>query len=249
MPVILVVDDDPVMLNVLLKTLSKYDYQVITADSAEKALRKFNANSDIDLVVADLEMPDMTGLELMQRLSQSSRAAMVPVVICSGHTDKSSLIGALKKGAVDFIAKPFKIGTLVATIDSALTKGKSTILTIIDKPEISDPLAFIIEKGGFEVFRASTAETGLEILQTHKINIVIIDVSLPEVAGEKLVKDIKSKYRHVPVLLATDLTNEYSEKIVSDFGAVGYISTPFDSTVIIEKLHNLLKSIPVESIV
>jgi two-component system response regulator AtoC len=102
-PRILVVDDDVDGLEVLKTRLTHAGYVVETADSAEKALARVKA-FDPGLIVTDVRMPGMTGLELLEKVRQSMDG--VHVVVMTAHDDMQTAVTAMKSGAFDFLVKP-----------------------------------------------------------------------------------------------------------------------------------------------
>ncbi|MGY8779714.1 MAG: response regulator, partial [Longimicrobiales bacterium] len=102
-PRILVVDDDTDGLEVLELRLTHAGYEVETAESAEKALSRVKA-FDPGMIVTDVRMSGMTGLELLEKI----RSAMegVEVVVMTAHDDMETAVSAMKLGAFDFLVKP-----------------------------------------------------------------------------------------------------------------------------------------------
>ena len=113
-PRILVVDDDTDGLEVLQTRLSHAGYDVETAESAEKALSKVKA-FDPGMIVTDVRMSGMTGLELLERI----RSTMddVEVVVMTAHDDMETAVAAMKSGAFDFLVKPVDPKTVQALAD------------------------------------------------------------------------------------------------------------------------------------
>ena len=100
---ILAVDDDPKILRLMDARLSRLGYSVTCAGSGDEAVRMFSADPT-DIVLLDLEMPGMNGLELMKRIKGISKSC--EVIIVTGRADKTSAIEALRMGAFDFFEKP-----------------------------------------------------------------------------------------------------------------------------------------------
>jgi two-component system response regulator FixJ len=112
-----VVDDDPGMRDSLGFLLESRGYAVRTFASAQEFLNS-GEGRDTGCLVADVRMPDMTGLELQERLAR--QGSRLRVVIITGHADVAMAVGAMKAGAVDFIEKPFDDDTLVNSVERAL---------------------------------------------------------------------------------------------------------------------------------
>jgi len=107
---ILVVDDTPMQLKALSKILSS-DYDVIIAQSGEEGLKLAHENK-VDLILLDLNMPDLSGFEVLSRLKESEKTKDIPVIFITGSDSYDDELEGLSLGAVDFIRKPF-VGAIV----------------------------------------------------------------------------------------------------------------------------------------
>ncbi len=114
---ILVADDEPKMRRVLEMMLQRMGHRVLSAGNGREALEMFAA-SPVDLVVADMRMPELNGLELLQSLREQSSS--VPVIVITAHGTIESAITAMKHGAFDYLLRPFDIDVLELTVNRAL---------------------------------------------------------------------------------------------------------------------------------
>lgn len=114
---ILVADDDVQILRALRITLSAYGYEVVTAADGAAAVRKA-VETHPDLIVLDLGMPRLSGMEVIEAVRGWSHA---PILVISGRTDSSDKVRALDLGADDYVTKPFSTEELMARI-RALTR-------------------------------------------------------------------------------------------------------------------------------
>lgn len=112
-----VVDDDEAVRDSLQWLLSPRGLNVETFDSAESFLERCDGKRS-GCIVLDVRMPDMSGLELHERLN--ARGSRLPIIFITGHGDVPMAVGALKKGAVDFIEKPFNDRELLGLVENAL---------------------------------------------------------------------------------------------------------------------------------
>ena len=115
---ILLVEDDPALLNILQASMSFGGYQSESVTSGEAAIEAFKARP-FDAVLVDLGLPDLDGAEVLKRLRDHSD---VPIIIVSGRLSEDEKIRALDQGADDFVAKPFLPGELLARIRAALRR-------------------------------------------------------------------------------------------------------------------------------
>jgi DNA-binding NtrC family response regulator len=118
---ILVVDDEESMCNFLSIMLKKEGYQITTALSAKEALKKMSKDS-YNVVISDLKMKEMNGLELIDQITKMDSAPYV--IIMTAFATIESAIEALKKGAFDYITKPFKVDEIKLAVARALEQGK-----------------------------------------------------------------------------------------------------------------------------
>jgi len=117
MPKILVVDDQPYILNVLSDFLFKQGYQVVLAESGEKAAQVVKG-SEVQLALIDLKLNGMDGITTMQKINQIDPNILT--IIVTGYATQESSVQALKAGAYDYVTKPFKLEDLKKTIERAL---------------------------------------------------------------------------------------------------------------------------------
>ena len=118
-----VVDDDEAVRDSLQWLLEGKDYRVRCFDSAESFLSRYDAR-EVACLIVDIRMGGMTGLELQSRLIESR--SPLPIVFITGHGDVPMAVDTMKKGAMDFIQKPFKEEQLVGLVERMLEHAKST---------------------------------------------------------------------------------------------------------------------------
>jgi two-component system, NtrC family, response regulator AtoC len=114
---ILVADDEPKMRRVLEIMLQKMGHRVLAAGNGVEALALFQANS-VDLVITDLRMPEMDGIELLAALR--AQASDVPVMVITAHGTIETAVAAMKHGACDYILRPFDIDVVELAVERVL---------------------------------------------------------------------------------------------------------------------------------
>lgn len=121
MPTILIVDDEPAIRRSLREILEDEGYTTEEVENGEEAVKAIQAKS-YDLVLLDIKMPRIDGLEVLQKLAQNE--SIPPVIMLSGHGTIETAVEATRLGAVDFIEKPPDLNRLLVSIRSALDRGK-----------------------------------------------------------------------------------------------------------------------------
>jgi two-component system KDP operon response regulator KdpE len=135
---VLVVDDEPQITRVLRTVLTSHGYQVRTAAEGEAALANFNEWRP-ELVITDLYMPRMDGLELCRRIRAQSN---VPIIVLSVKAEEGTKVEALDSGADDYVTKPFGTDELLARVRASLRRASVAA---------SDPELTAIDAGDFKV--------------------------------------------------------------------------------------------------
>lgn len=116
---ILVVDDEKSLRDFVCRNLEVRGYHAPTASNGIEAIKLFNQHS-IDLVILDLMMPKMDGLEVIRRIRGHSQ---VPIIVLSALGEEADKIRALDVGADDYLTKPFGVGELLARVQAVLRRG------------------------------------------------------------------------------------------------------------------------------
>jgi len=114
---ILVVDDDPFILDSVSLLLGKCGYDVLSSENAADAMTKLRADR-IDVVLTDIKMPHVSGVELLDKICKLDKE--IPVILMTAYAELDVAIDAIKKGAFDFIIKPYKPEYLVYAIEKAI---------------------------------------------------------------------------------------------------------------------------------
>ena len=119
-PTLLVVDDDPDILRVVRFYLSKHRYRILAADNGKTALELLHKDPTVELILSDVMMPEMSGLELLKAVRDDPFFADIPVILISAEGETSKKVAGLNLGADDFITKPFNFDELTARVRNHL---------------------------------------------------------------------------------------------------------------------------------
>ncbi|MDT5402704.1 MAG: two-component system, OmpR family, operon response regulator KdpE, partial [Mycobacterium sp.] len=180
---VLVIDDEPQILRALRINLSVRGYEVTTAATGAGALRSA-AEHKPDVVVLDLGLPDMSGIEVLEGLRGWLTA---PVIVLSARTDSSDKVLALDAGADDYVTKPFGMDEFLARLRAAVRRGAAASET--DEPVIEtssftvDLASKKVTKNGTEVHLTPTEWGMLEMLVRNRGKLVGREELLREVWG------------------------------------------------------------------
>jgi len=134
MPRILVIDDEKSIRNTLKDVLEYEKYEVFLAEDGASGIDLFSQDA-FDVVLCDIKMAKMDGIEVLQKLLEIS--SDVPVIMISGHGNIDTAVDSIKKGAFDFLEKPLDLNRLLITIRNALERGSLISQTKVLKKQVS----------------------------------------------------------------------------------------------------------------
>ncbi|MFZ4057168.1 MAG: sigma-54-dependent transcriptional regulator [Ferruginibacter sp.] len=131
---ILIIDDEKAIRKTLTEILSYEGYKIDEASDGDEGLRKFS-NTPYDLVICDIKMPKMDGIEFLEKAHKLNPD--IPVIIISGHGNIETAVEAVKKGAFDYISKPPDLNRMLITMRNALDKQSLVTETKVLKRKVS----------------------------------------------------------------------------------------------------------------
>ena len=184
---ILIADDDPQMLRALRITLGARGYEVVTGADGRAALDAA-IESHPDVVVLDLGMPGLTGIEVIEAIRGWSQ---VPVLVVSGRSESWDKVEALDAGADDYVTKPFSADELLARIRALSRRTPAPA----DEPTVSfgdvtvDLASHVVTRAGASVRLTPTEWRILEVLLRHRDKLVTRETLLTEVWGPQYTTD------------------------------------------------------------
>jgi DNA-binding NtrC family response regulator len=131
---ILIIDDEKAIRKALTEILSAEGYKTEEAGDGEEGLKKFKERT-YDVVLCDIKMPKLDGIEFLQKATESN--ADVPVIMISGHGNIETAVDAVKKGAFDYISKPPDLNRMLITIRNAMDKSSLVTETKVLKRRVN----------------------------------------------------------------------------------------------------------------
>ena len=122
-PFILLVDDEVAFVETIKKRLVKRDLRVISANSGPDALESLKQNSALDVVILDVKMPGMDGIETLKEIKKEY--PIIEVIMLTAHATVETAIEGMKRGAFDYLMKPCEIDQLVSKVSEAAARKRS----------------------------------------------------------------------------------------------------------------------------
>lgn len=170
---ILIVDDVPANLQILNVHLADEGYDVIESQSGRQALEILEQNPDaIDLILLDVIMPDMTGLEVLAQLKRNPLTEHIPVILVTANSEDNSVAQGLDLGAFDYIIKPYSLVVLLARVRAALREKERQDL--LEKWATTDPLTELMNRRHF--FELAERELEQTKRSGRPLSFIMIDI-------------------------------------------------------------------------
>jgi two-component system, OmpR family, response regulator ResD len=220
---ILVVDDEPTIAEVVARYLVRAGYETSTAGDGPSAVASATANRP-DLVVLDIRLPGIDGLEVMRRLHENAEER-VPVILLTAKGEESDRVVGLGQGADDYVVKPFSPVELVARVDAVLRRTEpgpdARELLVFDGLEI-DPRARRVAVGGRDVDLTAREFDLLHFLARHPGQVFNRDQLMDRVWGFPFYSDTTTVTVHVRRLRAKIEADGSKPEWIQTVWGVGY---------------------------
>jgi DNA-binding NtrC family response regulator len=253
---ILIMEDEKSVAEGLQMILEEEGYEVdlaFTGRSAMDTLRK----KGVDLLVADLRLPDMDGMEVVREVKE--KRPSTKVIVITGYPSVSSAVDAMKLGVSDYLPKPFRGDDFKTAVGKVFQKGKEgtlkqepdrdetrrprwdvegedmdsedpdrpRILIMEDEPSLAEGLKMVLSEQGYRVSVADAGLRALGSLTGRDYDLMVMDLRLPDMDGMEVLRLIKETKPETEVIVMTGYASVASAVESMKLGALDYLPKPF----------------------
>jgi response regulator RpfG family c-di-GMP phosphodiesterase len=244
---LLIVDDSAVIRNGLAKRLEHLPLDISLARDGLEALEMIaDHGADFDLVVTDVDMPNLSGLELCRWLKANRRTCHLPVIILSTLDDNEDIERGFMVGAAAYLSKSEARHVIVETIERVLRKSsikRDQMVLVVDDSSI---IRALIDRGlreaGFVVLTAENGREALDLVRRQRPAMILSDVNMPEMDGLELCRRLHADRRFADIPFVAMSTNKERPLMrrMLQYGADAYLTKPFNTDEMVITIEKLL---------
>lgn len=212
--VILIVEDDTNFAKSLLDYSRKKGYKAIVAVRGDEGLKLAGIYKPLGILL-DIQLPVMSGWQVMDALKSDPQTRHIPVHIMSSHKLKKE---SLMKGAIDFVDKPMafeQMQDIFRKIEYVLNRSSKKVLIIEDNPKHAKALAYFLETFNISSELKSNITEGVEALKREEINCVILDMGVPDSKAYDTLEEVKKNpgLESLPIIIFTGKSLSMAEEL------------------------------------
>ena len=239
LPRILLVDDEPEVLEILNEYLAEQGFAVRTAMEGNEALVEAKRWTP-KAVLLDVMMPNIGGLEILARMRQINPA--IVAILMSGQSSAIEVLATAGLRVAGTFPKPLNLPEVLATLEQAgvvpskiqngdddgPARPRGDIMVVDDETDVREVLAEYLELKGFDVRQASSGEEGLEKVAESCPDVVLLDLGLPGLSGIETLRRLKSNNPALCVIVVSGNQDQDLAQKVLAMGAADYVPKPVD---------------------
>lgn len=261
---ILLVEDNPANLELMSYLLNAFGYHALTASDGARGLEAAERESP-DLIICDIEIPEINGLEVAKRLKAHPTLRAIPLIAVTAFAMVGDRDRVLAAGFDGYIPKPIVPETFVEQVEAFLPGrvtarlkvpahgmtgaekkslgARATLLVVDNLPVNIELLCSILEPSGYRVFSAEQVDVGLTLARQTKIDLIISDVHMPGKDGYAFIEAVKADpvLRAVPFMfLSSTMERDGEEQQGIDLGADRFILRPIEPQLLLNEIEMIL---------
>jgi two-component system NtrC family sensor kinase len=247
---VLIVDDSLTVRMNLAEAFDAAGETTVLASTVASA-RDALARGAVDLVILDVILPDGDGIDLLSEIRQAPETQAVPILLLSSEADVKDRVRGLKRGADDYVGKPYEVDYVVARAKELLRAkrrasepGRPVVLVIDDSATYREELRAALEGGGYAVVVAASGEEGLRIAAAERPAAILVDSVMPGIDGATVIRKVRldAALRGTPCVLLTASEDNGAELRALDAGADVFVRKEEELMVVLARLAAALRS-------
>lgn len=245
-PRILIVDDSAVIRKALQKNLDTLGADVTQAVDGADGYQKACADK-FDLVISDVDMPNMNGFELCEKLKKGLKTRSTPVLILSSRDKDEDIERGFRVGADGYLSKSGGQDEFLHSVREFLDRmdiiRDRMVLVVDDSAYIRKNVGETLEKSGFHVILAENGRQAMEILAAGDVpDLIVSDLDMPVMNGVELCKAVRASqdFKNIPLLIMSSTDERAVIRRMFQLGAAAFLVKPFNMEQMVHTAEKLL---------
>ena len=242
MPKILLVEDDPVQVQLIKKHLESSGYSLVIARNGQEGIRLAQKEKP-DLILMDMIMPGMHGLEAIIKLKENPLTESIPLIALTIMSSPRFVQECYRAGIIGYIKKPYDPKILRESVERIIGKPErpiNRILIIAGASRLATMIEMRLVRQGYQVNSFAGGKSALNHAGKEKPDVIFLDISLPEKHVSAVFEELRKSKEMVQIpviLLSPHRGDEELEKEVAARGAAGFITSASDLANILRKIN------------
>ena len=226
----------------LITVILEPQFRIIHAGSGAQVRQALELNSP-DLVIAEHDLGDMSGLSLLKEMRSSLKNFALPFFLAFDRDDNSAIAEAISLGVAGFCADKHEILDITQFAKDFLNKPPQSILVVDDDPMVRELLTHVLKADGLNVDYAADGIEALSYLSMNTPDLILLDRFMPRLEGGTVLYEIQNKInlKSIPVLILTAMVNQGEAKSWFERGAADFIPKPFDPEEVLMRVKRHLE--------
>ena len=249
---VLTIEDNELNMKLVTTLLKMGKYQPLEATDSQTGIQMAIENRP-DLILMDIQLPDMDGLSATQVLKQNPQTKDIPIIALTGYAMPEDEEKAYTAGCDGYMSKPIDPKLFQATLAETFSKDVpepkdnnkelSPHILVVDDDPINVKFLKALLTGEYNVTTAANGVQAIDIIQQKMPDLILLDIMMPELDGFSVTRKLKSdpETQNIPIILITALSSE-SDKIKGiEAGADEFLNKPVNQTELKARVKSLLK--------
>ncbi|MGE4293059.1 MAG: response regulator [Desulfovibrio sp.] len=244
---ILIVDDSKSALYAIETLLGASGVRITTASDGLEGQAKLKQRR-FDLVITDVDMPELDGIEFCRWIKSNSSTADIPVIVLSSYESDADIEKGFQVGADAYVPKSIAKTELIPRIEEVMHKSacvrNKTVLVVEDSRSIQSFAMEGLDAAGFKVMAANDGMQALEIIQNVTPDLVLTDLNMPNLNGGELCRKLFSMdpSRKLPVVVMSSMGDKpVMQRLIQD-GVTAFIVKPFNIDMLVLTVEKVLSN-------
>ena len=251
-PLILLVDDDPDILEGMKAVLETRPYRLAVARDGQQCLSRIQDEIP-DLILLDMLMPRMDGFAVIRELRADPRHAGIPIIVLTTVVEDAAYRRyELETGRTmevqDYLEKPASPAELLRAVSSVV--DRAYVIVADDDPDIVEAIATVLQSGSYRVATARDGEMCLTLVRKRKPDVLVLDLLMPKKDGFAVIRELRAErdFADLPILVLTTVVEDASRRRYQletgrDMAVQAYLQKPAPPAELLRVVGELLEKV------